>query len=275
MIPLIIVFFGCTKEVTPPDLRNIENKIVVNGFISPELEQISVQVSLANKAFGFVRDGEFSEADLISTARMKINNGSQEGTFLYDVEERFYALSTDVFPVEEGMTYHLIVETDQGTVRSTVTIHKTISEIVSYDLDEEGVLEIKWMDIRGEDNYYRMGGEWRGQSGLDSFFGGDIFYDDDFWVSDINRDGQRLSASGEIDPVFERLENVSIDVSITLIDKDFFDYSNILDDHVEDDPFSEFPRLPSNIEGGLGFFAPLRIEAFTLNYRNGNLIMEN
>lgn len=253
----LMPLFSCVEEVTPPQIDEIENKVVVNGLIAPSLEQISVQVSQSRKAFGTL---EFDDSDLITDALVTIDNGVSQGILVYDSQMAAYIISTSSYPINAGETYRIEVETSVGNVFGETTVPRGITQLSSAILNQDKTLDVSWTDIGNESNYYRIVAEGKvgGEFGYSDYF----YFDNDEFVSDVNSDGELLSAKGEGYIFGEDYE--SIEIRIISCNKNYFDYYKILSNYEGEDPFADPVRLPSNIQGGLGMFTSVQISEFTI-----------
>lgn len=256
----LTLLFGCTDDVTPPGIENIEEKVVVNAVISPDVPLIMAQVSISKKAFGIVSD-PFGDSDLITNAEVTISNGTDTRTLPYDSDLMHYARSTDLFSIVEGITYRLEVTTDKGTVYAEASLPKKVEALESLEVGSSGLdISISWVDIPGQENYYRVTafGEQADQGFLEPFF-----FENDEFVSDINSDGQLMNARGE--GFFGNRQYERITVRVISSDENYFDYFRILRDYVGgDDPFSDPVQLPSNVVGGIGLFSAVQVSEFVI-----------
>lgn len=254
---VLVILMSCIEEVTPPQIEDAEQKVVVNGLIAPGLEEINVQVSRSTSAFGFV---PFGQSDNITNAEVTISNGISERTLVYDFNLDQYTLDADLFPIEVGGTYRVNVVTDLGTVYGETTVPNGVEQLTSAILNRDNILNVSWIDIADELNYYRLiaEGEVGGEFGYTETF----YFDTDEFVSDVNRDGELLSGRGE-GFVFGA-EYESVIVRLLSCDKNYYDYYEILSNYVGEDPFADPVRLPSNIVGGLGIFTSVQISEFTI-----------
>jgi hypothetical protein len=253
----LVILSSCEEEVSPPQIEKAENKVVVNGLIAPSLEQISIQVSQSRKAFGTI---EYDDSDLIANAQVTISNGSSQGILVYDPEMRVYTISTSIYPIIEGETYRIDVETTIGAVFGETTIPKRIVELSSAVLNQDNTLDVSWMDIENESNYYRVIAE--GEVGGEFAYSDSFYFENDEFISDANREGELISAKGEGYPFGGGYENVII--KIISCNKNYFEYYKILVNYQGEDPFADPVRLPSNIHGGLGIFTSVQISEFTI-----------
>ncbi len=277
MMSMMIFSSGCIEQVAPPDIKNIEDKIVVNSIISSGFDQIAVQISFSRKTFGFVKN-EVVDAEIITNAVVTIRNGNQQATLPYNSSEEHYVLPNSSFPIKDGETYHLTVEYDGKTISAQATVPADeISGLESVKWNspksdqDMHTISLAWADVKGKNNYYRAV-----VAGAVTFVLGindenEFEYEtveehfrleNDGFVSDLNRDGGSLSVRGD----GGYLDYDLVKVRIISCDKDYFDYfkgtlANYDDD---DDPFSDPAELPSNIEGGLGIFSAVQVSEFSI-----------
>ena len=107
LILIGILLLACEEEVTPPQIEDAEDKVVVNGLIAPSFEQINVQVSKSRNAFGVI---EFDDSDIIQDAIVAISNGTEERNLTFDASSQVYTLPTTNFPIAVSYT-HLTLPT--------------------------------------------------------------------------------------------------------------------------------------------------------------------
>lgn len=254
---IAMMILSCEEEVTPPQVENAEDKLVVNGLIAPSFDEINVQVSLSKSAFGVI---DYDNSDIITDAQVTITNGVTERTLDYSASIEQYILSTDTYPIEEGVTYRIEVTADGITVFGEATVPRRILELESSKIVDNYKVEVFWKDLSNETNYYRIVAD--GESELGSEYRDPFFFDGDEFVSDKNRDGQLLSAKGEGYQYGNGYDRVNL--RIISCEENYFDYYEILVNYEGEDPFADPVRLPSNIEGGLGIFAAVQISEFTI-----------
>ena len=249
LIFVTVSFIACETEVNPPDIEDAEDLLVVNSVISPALEEILVQVSISQKSFGVINNSN----DLIDDAVVTISNGTDEEVLNYDDEFGAYRLSTSVFPIVEGGSYRLDVVAGSRQVFGETTVPVGTVNVDSYGFDRNE-LEVVWQDIEGQENFYRLAA----QGYVSEFEFWDLFFfDEDEFVSDINKDGKLLDAKAEVFSFGQRYD--SLIVRVMTCTELYYDYYDILDEFVNDDPFADPVRLPSNINGGLGIFTSVNV----------------
>lgn len=249
-IPLLVIglFLSCEETVTPPEIENIENLLVVNGILSPTDTIYYVEVSWSNPSFG--RLPAFG-SEFASNADVSISDGNTTRTFIYNDEWRMYVLDADNFPIAAGTSYQLRVEADGNVVIGSVTTKQQVPDVGSFEFTSNRNLSVTWKDIEGSEDYYSVRAYLQREE--PEYTNVIPFYFDSGFISDSNRDGSILQDTGE---GFDTVQNQdTLLITIYSYDELYVDYFEILDNYIGDDPFSEATQLPSNIDGGLGIFA--------------------
>ena len=242
------LFLSCEETVTPPEIENIEDLLVVNGILNPTDTTYYVEVSWSNPSFGRLPD---FGSEFVTNANVTITDGNTTRTFTYNNDWRMYMLEADNFPIAAGTSYQLRVEADGRVVTASVTTRQQVPDVGSFEFTSNRNLSVKWKDVEGTEDFYSVRAYLQRE---ESEFTNMIpFYFDSGFISDSNRDGSILQDTGE---GFDNVQNQdTLFITIYSYDKLYVDYFEILDNYVGDDPFSEATQLPSNIDGGLGIFA--------------------
>lgn len=249
-IIVIILFMSlsCEETVTPPEIENIENLLVVNSILNPTDTIHYVEVTWSNPSFGILPD---YDDEFVTDANVTISKGSTMESFTYDPRWQMYTLDAATFPIEENSEYQLRVEAAGQMISATTITKQRVPEVESYEFTSNRSLKVKWQDHAGTKDYYSVQAYLLREE-ID-FTNLIPFYFESGFVSDANRDGSILQDTGE---GFDTVQNQdTLLITIYSFDELYVDYFEILDNYVGDDPFSEPTQLPSNIEGGLGIFA--------------------
>ena len=109
LLSTFLLSFGCEEVVTPPEIENIDNLLVVNGILSPLDSVYDVEVTWSNPSFGILPS--FDE-EYVRNAEVSITDGNTSATFAYNENWRLYRLEAAQFPLEPGTTYVLTAEAD-------------------------------------------------------------------------------------------------------------------------------------------------------------------
>ncbi|GAB3930728.1 DUF4249 domain-containing protein [Larkinella terrae] len=227
LYPVLLSCQNLVTEIDPSRLPQIQSKLVVNGYLSPQDTVLAVSVSSSQTVLGDI------VTDSVNTVRGATVTLTSEGktvTLAYNPEQRVYTADARPFPILAGKTYSIQVSVaGYETVSSSCTIPKAVpvSEIKldsnrSFSgpyIDSGWVYTVRavWQDPAGETNYYRVAGYAEcinriprtPTAHIDSttprvLLRGIIgFGRQDQFISDQNQDGQLLlSARGEVPSFF-------------------------------------------------------------------------
>ena len=173
MLPRYIFFLfltlflaACESLVTDVDKGNlpqVESKLVVQCFISPQAARINVIVTESIPLF--------AEPDLkggvIPNAVVKLSDGSRETMIPFDTANQLYSVDKAALLILPGKTYFLTVTHGVRSVNATCTVPAIAVVPVTYKIDtsysgsasaRDTSLTVKytWNDIPGQTNYYRV-----------------------------------------------------------------------------------------------------------------------
>ena len=261
---LWIVTSGCEKTADNIKLPETKAKLVVGCFLSPQDDTLKLTLTRSNPIFGSDHRRSGSNDD-VRDATVSISNGSQSVTLLYNASKFEYEIPASGFSIVPGESYSLNVSTPQGesvSAACTVPVDSIYPITLSFDtLGNEKSIFMKWDDIKGKVNYYRVFGQkiavWTDSSisVVQNFY---TYVSSDL-VNDIDADGGSLkakfiynlwggSASG--------YAYQAIDLYLLHLDADYYMYQNSLNTAEQSayDPFSEPAPVYTNIKGGLGVF---------------------
>ncbi|MCF8299222.1 MAG: DUF4249 domain-containing protein [Saprospiraceae bacterium] len=255
---IILVLTSCEKTVTNVDLPEIEPKLVVQSFISPQDKEIKVYVSESKPVFGESNNNSY-EFPPISNASVIISDGTNTKTLVFNSSKGYYFISATNFAIVAGGTYTLNVSTPNGMksdASCTVpTNHPTTFEITSieYDVNNQkgqNVVKTRFKDIAGEDNYYRIFAynKFANAPGdtiyeqLYSEYGEELFSD--------NNQGEWISHQFYF---YEGKVN-KLQFDILNVDEHYYKYHKSVFNSDFESPFSEAVLVYSNINNGLGVF---------------------
>lgn len=252
-IPIIllqVLFVSCERDVNI-DFPDVDQKIVVEGFLSPQDEEVFVRLSLSKPYIDGNSGNSFEE---VNDATVSINN----------VPLTFYnngIYGTSDLVVLPGQTYNLEVSTPAGkrvTAQCTIPEQSptrfTISDFRDFDdgVDFDIIIE----DEDSKFNYYGFDVERRTLYTFDyqrndrilenTYHSDDDFVDGKLVIRDINL-GSSLNNDNYVSD--------SLLVNVYYSDEAFYKYFKALNLQESDDPISEPVILPTNINGGYGIFA--------------------
>ncbi|RAK02503.1 uncharacterized protein DUF4249 [Larkinella arboricola] len=233
LLSVLLVFgtMACQNlvtEIDPSRLPQMDRKLVVNGYLSPQDTVLAVSVSSSQTVLG---DIVGDSVNTVGEATVTIRSEGKAITLAYDPAERAYLADARRFPIQAGKTYTVQVDAPGfETVTSSCTVPQAVP-VAELKLDstrnytDSGIeltwtygVRVVWQDPAGETNFYRVVGYGEclsripptGTAHIDSttpkvLTRGIIGFGRlEQFISDRNQDGQRLvSARGEVPRFFD------------------------------------------------------------------------
>lgn len=150
-------------DVDQGDLPQVESKLVVQSFISPQAARINVVVTESVPLF--------AEPDLkggvIPNAIVRLSDGAREIVIPFDTTNQLYSVDKGALPILPGKTYNLSVTNGIRSVKATCTVPAiavvpstykidTSYSGSSYGQDTSLTVKFAWKDLVGQTNYYRV-----------------------------------------------------------------------------------------------------------------------
>ncbi|SEI46140.1 protein of unknown function [Dyadobacter sp. SG02] len=291
---LTLLLAACESLVTDVDngdLPQVESKLVVQSFISPQSSRINVVVSESIPLF--------AEPDLkggvIPNAIVRLSDGAREAVIPFDTANQLYSADKAVLPILPGKTYFLSVTDGVRSVSATCTVPASAIVPESYKIDtsysgQDTSLTVKfnWKDIAGQTNYYRVRASLDLEYSLPEEISGtgqftekrvrnrfNFNWDDTIgrndFRNDVNLDGSEFNSpigrvklphplsystsNGTVYTSYPKSKIVSITMEVFNTDEHYFKYHRSVQTRGDsDNPFVEPSLIYTNIEGGLGCF---------------------
>jgi hypothetical protein len=302
----LLALTACESLITDIDqskLPQVESKLVVQCFISPQSARTNVVVTESVPLFG---DPQMKNS-VVRNASVKISDGVLEVTIPFDTASQLYMIDKSKFAINAGKTYFLTVTDGTRKVTSKCTVPTKAVVANSYEIDtsyngnmayQDTVITLKmgWNDIPTDTNYYRvrasMDLEYSIPEGTTpenfkerrvrnryNFNWDDTIGRSDF-RNDINLDGAAFTSpigranlpnpitydfgNGNKFTIYPKSKIISITMEVYNTDEHYFKYHRSLETRgSSDNPFVEPSLIYTNIEGGLGCFA---------SYNSGQLV---
>jgi len=166
LLSLTFLLAACESLVTDVDQANlpqVESKLVVQCFISPQAARINVVVTESIPLF--------TEPDLkggvIPNAVVKLSDGAREIVIPFDTTNQLYSIDKSALSISPGKTYFLSVTNGVRSVSANCTVPASAVVPKTYEIDtassgdisaRDTSLTVKytWNDIAGQANYYRV-----------------------------------------------------------------------------------------------------------------------
>ncbi|KPM31530.1 Hypothetical protein I595_2017 [Croceitalea dokdonensis DOKDO 023] len=275
-----VLLTGCI-DVVETDIIEIEEKVYISSFISPENDSLTVNISRTLPALGLEFDLNVPDDNimqfLIRDADVRVFDSSGNSVFLPFQENNLkYSQSANEFPILPGETYELEVLIDGRVYTASCTIPMGNVEAIQEEINimdnefggREYTLNFGFNDILNGDNFYYLGAFLNIDDEFDPRR--ELFFDLEAYQTDVLGDGTPLSASSNFFPVFDfDVENDSVflveqELVLQVINAEESLYqllrNRYLNDLNEFNPFIELAIEPNNINGngGTGLFAGYR-----------------
>ncbi len=167
IFPLFVLFVGCESMVNDLDegkLPKTESKLTVESYIAPQAEDIRVKVTKSQPLFG----PSTYTPTFVKNATVIISDGTREMRIPYNDSLSMYIAKADLFKIEAGKKYSLVVSDGERTVKASCTVPEQSVAIKTYSIDTvarnrypgDTVLKIRasWDDVKGKSNYYSTRG---------------------------------------------------------------------------------------------------------------------
>lgn len=166
LFSLTLFLAACESLVTDVDQGNlpqVESKLVVQCFISPQAARINVIVT--ESAPLFTEPG--LKGGVIPNAVVKLSDGSREAVIPFDTTNQLYSADKAALPILPGKTYFLSVTEGVRSVHATCTVPLSAVVPNTYKIDTSSTGDISardtsltvkysWADIAGQANFYRV-----------------------------------------------------------------------------------------------------------------------
>lgn len=275
---LLAAAAGCTTE-TEIVLPAVTPKLVVSSFISPEAPRVEVSVTKSAPLVSPENDGQMN---VVTNATVWLSDGVDSVQLAYQDSSLY---TTRAFPILPGKRYSLRVTTPEGyATHAQCTVPATINQSLTGRIDSavtgpqtpEGnyALELRWQDLPGEGNFYRVEGitetKTGGQTGT-MIRHASISFIDEPQVKDAGADGRTwqlttdLIADYRLNQRNGSLRKVRGYLYTT--DYAYFAFHRSLYNYQLSNNFSDPVKIYSNVTGGLGVFGAYRLHAIEVPIR--------
>jgi hypothetical protein len=303
---LTLSLTACESLVTDVDKGNlpqVESKLVVQCFISPQAARINVVVTESIPLF--------AEPDLkggvIPNAIVKLSDGSRKIVIPFDTTNQLYSIDKSALSILPGKTYFLSVTSGVRSVNATCTVPGNAVVPKTYEIDtsysgsisaRDTSLTVKftWNDLAGQTNYYRVrasldleysvpeelsAGQFKEKRVRNRFnFNWDDAIGRNDFRNDVNLDGADFnspigrvnlpdplsysSSDGTVYISYPKSKIISVTMEVYNADEHYFKYHRSVQTRGDsDNPFVEPSLIYTNVEGGLGCFG---------SYNSGQLV---
>lgn len=269
IVPAILA--SCDTMVTNVQVPDVEPQLIVYSFLSPENQNIVVEVRRTMPIFKGSREGN----DTVANATVRIIQGGNQQLIPYTSKGR-YRLPQSSFPLVPGLTYRIEVSTPQGErVTGTTTIPTSIVAIDSVNLSTQrgpfgfdlDLLQIRWIDNPAEKNYYQLYSAYTSAS-EDTFLNIPSFVSeiDNQVLSDELSRNNIMSATVQTSLGLSAGDTTLVDVVLAHTDEAYYRYHTLRLNYSGNNPFSEPTIMFNNVTGGVGVVASYRMYKRTIPF---------
>lgn len=271
---ILITFFlvACESQVKRIDMPEVESKLVVQCFISPEAPLTEAKVSWSSPIFN-----SSTNVQQEPNADVRISDGTISYLLVYDVGRGSYLIDSTLFTVIPGQQYFLTVKAPNGKQVTAMCRVPSISDtmLLSSAFDStvtpQGsktevtyVLDLKIRDIANNRNYYRASAAINFENlTTGSFISYDFkFINNNGFINDEEHNGEIMEfGRAEVTRSYTGKNNLKgryIDIYLVDCDENYYKYHYTLSNFDSDNPFAEPVFIHNNINGGLGCFGAYR-----------------
>lgn len=293
---LAIAACGSLRNEVSPSLLSIEGeKLVVNGYISPQDTLLSVKVSRSKPVLGEQTDALPYNVD---NAIVSLTDGNRVVVLRYLSDKQWYQAKATLLPILTGKTYTLTVSTPDGKqVKASATVPKPVpinqgildSTIVTVGNRLQKIYSVRfdWQDPGNEPNFYEYAAYYKwgsndpkvqiNQQGsslrLLSFARenrtGNLLTDDrqdgalltslaaEAGLVEVNVTAPNAEETLKKLSLGKLLINSQVILRLLSTEELYYRYADAIIRQRENrsNPFAEPVLIPTNIQGGLGCFA--------------------
>lgn len=280
-IPLLIMVatLACESNADLVTAPPFKQKLVITAFISPSDKISYFRVASNKKLYG-----ELNTEEPLGLLSGSISDGENEVAL--DTTRIGLKLNHEKMQIQYGKTYKMRVTSEKGLsaeAECTVPDRKNFPiEVDTFSVQKEESpynpfpgsfrslnVKVKFPDLQGEENFYRIFGTVRGYSRY-SRMTGYIGFDNEF-ISDKGMDGKTIivnieEQSGYLMSAAE--DSLFLNIYLFNTEKPYYQYHKSLLNYVDtENPFSEATPMYTNINGGFGVFASYTVDSLLLRLK--------
>lgn len=277
---LILIFtFACESDADLVKAPEFNQKLVIAAFISPSDKISYFRVTSDKKIYG-----ELDTEEPLGLVSGFISDGTDEVAL--DTCRIGLKLNHEKMQIQYGKTYRLRVNSEKGLsaeAECTVPGRKNFCiEVDTFSILTEAFryspypgmyrslnARVKFSDLPGEENFYRIFGTFRAYS--PHYQGsGYIAFDEEF-ISDKGMDGKSFVVNmDQNNGYFFAYAEDSLFLNIYLFntEKSYYQFHKSQLNYVDgEDPFSEATPMYTNIIGGFGVFTSYTVDSLLLRLK--------
>lgn len=276
---MLISTIACESDADLVKTPSFKQKLVITAFISPSDKISYFRVNSNKKLYGKLNTEE--PLGLLSGT---ISDGENEADL--DTCRIGLKLDHEKMQIHYGKTYKLRVSSETGlSVEAECTVPGRRNFSIDVDtlsiLKEESQhnpfpgayrslnLKVKFPDLPGEENFYRIFGTVRGYSRY-STISGYVGFDSEF-ISDKGMDGGNIVVNMDAQSGYllsAAKDSLFLNIYLFNTEKSYYQYHRSQLNYVDsENPFSEATPIYTNIIGGFGVFTSYTIDSLLLRLK--------
>lgn len=252
----LIPVFGCQSIVENVPLPKTEVKAVTFGYFDNLNLANKQNISLTkSKPVFYTANSRSSDYETIEDAEITITGNGENYEFYYEPQDKEYEPSQTI-NLQSGSDYTLTVNSPEfGVLKSTQTMPQPVGaytiRIDSTEREYETEYRV-FIELENTLNqYYRI----EVFTGPSVSFDPEGIYLDKEYFEFFGSENHKLTTSFTDWSSKSSGVNRSINLILSSITEDYYNYGRLLKNYDPQNPFAEPTLLPSNMEGGLGMFA--------------------
>lgn len=242
---------SCEEMISDVDVEPVPAKLVVTGFIAPDLPFITIQVLKTQPLY---TEYAYNQSLSVPDAKVSIMDNNETHNLIYNEDLKNYRLASTVFPIVAGKTYRIIVNAPGGFLASaTCTVPTEIPPPITVVSVDDLVANFNFKDIDTPGHFYRLSATSLAITDTSFAYAEGYFDRGNPVVSDVNRDGDVFTFRTEPMYIWEA-QATHIQLTIAVTDEHYYKYHKELLSYESDNPFAEPMPIYSNMNGALGIF---------------------
>lgn len=267
---LLMSMVSCERDANV-DLPEVDSKIVLRCFISPNDTDIVARVTQSDPVFG---SSSVGINEPIHDAVVVISDGVAQANLAFDEFTQSYVIHQSVYPVIPGRQYIMtVVAPGLQSVNATTTVPEAAPVISDWNISIEDTIGAEfeqrinvngglfWSNPVSDPGFYSVqvsrveasqfieGGGYVANS-FDTFFKKLIEVEELSATYSLN-----LKSSYYLQGYAEPSDTAYFELYLLNVNTDYYHFNRSMENAMYSDPFTEPSFVYSNVVGGLGVFA--------------------
>lgn len=260
-LPIFFLAFTSCEQDANVDVPEVDPKLVINCFITPQDSILRANISMSMPVFGSTTNN-----GPITDATVTLYGNSSSVVLSYNANTYSYEASSAAFSILAGNEYHIVASVPSGLnadayttvpsapVNFTSSMSDTITNQDQSGYEGQARITYSFSDPGGQQDFYRLVpyhiiySQWS----IDTNFqraGWELFTDENADGTTISRNFTSYYYAYNGDSI------VAIDLYFMHGNYDYYSFHKSIENYSGDNPFAEPTLIYSNVNNGLGIFA--------------------